>query len=84
MTRRVKNGECTAHIVFSTAKIDYIIVNDEKYTPVSAEGGAAFDIPVAVFDRKIAVTVDSTAIKPATEVAYSVTFFSGTLCAVSE
>lgn|GEM_PF-1962193 len=80
----VKNGECTAHIVFSTAKIDYIIVNDEKYTPVSAEGGAAFDIPVAVFDRKIAVTVDSTAIKPATEVAYSVTFFSGTLCAVSE
>ncbi|MBR7041259.1 MAG: hypothetical protein IKI24_05385 [Clostridia bacterium] len=80
----VRDGECTARIVFSTKKIDYIIVNDEKYTPVSAEGGAAFDIPLAVFDRKIAVTVDSTAIKPATEVAYSVTFFSGTLCALSE
>ena len=75
----VGEGICTARIVFSTAKIDYIIVNDEKYTPVSAEGGAAFDIPVTVFDQKIAVTVDSTAIKPATEVAYSITFFSGTL-----
>ena len=80
----VRDGECTARIVFSTAKIDYIIVNDEKYTPVSLEGGAAFDIPVTVFDQKVAVTVDSTAIKPATEVAYSVTFFSGTLLAVGE
>ena len=75
----VNGNDLTARIVFSTAKIDYIIVSDEKYTPVSAEGGAAFDIPVTVFDQKIAVTVDSTAIKPATEVAYSITFFSGTL-----
>lgn len=79
----VEEGVCTARIVFSTAKIDYIIVNDEKYTPVSTEGGAAFDIPVAVFDRKTAITVNSTAIKPATEVAYSVTFFSDTLTAVN-
>ncbi|MBR5752438.1 MAG: hypothetical protein IKX84_08600 [Clostridia bacterium] len=78
----VESGECTARIVFSTAKIDYIIVDGEKYTPVSAEDGAAFVIPVAVFDQKIAVTVDSTAIKPATEVAYSVTFFSETLTAL--
>lgn len=65
--------------MFTTSKIDYILLNDEKYLPVSAEGGAAFDIPVEVFDRKIALTVDSTAIKPASEVQYSLTFFSDTL-----
>ncbi len=75
----VKSGECSVHIVFSTAKIDYIIVNDEKYVPATAEGGAAFDIPVVVFDQKISMVVDSTAIKPATEVSYSITFFSSTL-----
>ena len=79
----VEGGQCTARMVFSTIKIDYIIVNDEKYTPVSTEGGAAFEIPVAIFDQKIAVTVDSTAIKPATEVAYSITLFSGTLTALN-
>ena len=71
--------ECIAHIVFTTAKIDYIILNGEKYLPVSVTGGAAFDIPVFVFDRKIALTVDSTAIKPAAEVQYSLVFFSDTL-----
>ena len=80
----VKSGECTAHIVFSTAKIDYIIVNEEKYVPVTAEGGAAFDIPVVVFDQKISLVVDSTAIKPATEVSYSITFFSETLSPADE
>ncbi len=80
----VENGACTAHIVFSTAKIDYIRYNDEKYMPVSFEGGAAFDIPVLVFDRKTSLIVDSTAIKPASEVAYSLTFFSQTLSAAAD
>ena len=80
----VINGKCTAHTVFSTAKIDYIIVNEEKYVPVTVEGGAAFDIPVGIFDQKISLVVDSTAIKPATEVAYSITFFSETLSPANE
>ena len=75
----VDGGACRARIVFSTAKIDYIIIDGEKLAPVTVEGGAAFDIPFDAFDRKIAVTVDSTAIRPATEVSYSLTFFSETL-----
>ena len=72
----VAGGVCTADIVFSTAKIDYVIVDGEKYLPTNTEGNAAFTVPVAAFDRKLSIIVDSTAIKPATEVAYSMTFAS--------
>lgn len=77
----VKDGVCTAEIVFSTKKIDYVIVNDEKIEPFSTEDGAAFIVPVSAFDRKLAITVDSTAIKPATEVRYTMTFDSASLAA---
>ena len=72
----VEGGVCTATIVFTTKKIDYVLVGGEKYLPVNEEGNAAFTVPVAAFDRPISIIVDSTAIKPATEVSYSVTFES--------
>ena len=72
----VKEGECRARIVFSTSKIDYLLLDGEKILPETTEGGAAFDIPVATFDRKISVIADSTAIQPATEVSYSIVFSS--------
>ena len=75
----VANGEAAARIVFTTSKIDYVIVNGEKILPADTTDGAAFDIPVQAFDRPIAIIVDSTAIKPATEVPYSITFISETL-----
>lgn len=70
----VADGACTARIVFSTKKIDYILVGEDQYFPVDAESGAAFDIPVAAFGKPVAVKVDSTAIKPAALVEYSVVF----------
>ena len=73
-TLTVENGVCTADIVFSTAKIDYVLVGGEKYLPTNEEGNAAFTVPVAAFDRKLEIVVDSTAIKPATEVSYTMTF----------
>ncbi len=78
----ISQGGVTAHIVFSTSKIDYILLNGKQYMSVATEGGAAFDIPISVFDQKIALVVDSTAIKPATEVPYSLTLFSNTLVPV--
>ena len=72
----VKDGECRAWIVFSTSKIDYLLLDGEKILPAATEGGAAFDIPVEVFDRKISVIADSTAIQPSTEVPYSLVFSS--------
>ena len=70
----VQDGKCSARIVFSTSKIDYVIVDGQRFEPAGNENGAAFTVPVAVFDRKLPITVDSTAITPSVEVAYSMTF----------
>lgn len=78
-TLTVTDGAAMADIIFSTKKIDYVIVDGEKYLPTNTEGNAAFTVPVVLFDNKIAITVDSTAIKPATEVSYSMTFDSASI-----
>ena len=80
----VENGVCTAEIVFSTKKIDYVIVGGEKYEPIRTEGGAAFAVPVAAFGKKLAIVVDSTAMKPAVEVRYTMTFDGSTLAPTDE
>ena len=75
-TLTVSGGECTAQIAFDTKKIDYVIVEGQKYEPVSFGDGAVFSVPVEAFDVGLAIIVDSTAIKPAAEVPYTVTFDS--------
>ncbi len=75
----VEGGACTAEIEFTTRKIDYVIVGGEKYAPVRVGDGAAFAVPVAAFDLPLSIIVDSTAIKPSVEVAYTVTFDSATI-----
>lgn len=75
-TVRVVEGKCEADIVFSSSKIDYVIVDGEKVEPTATEGGAAFTVPVAAFDVGLPIIVDSTAITPAVEVPYTMTFTS--------
>lgn len=75
----VSGGECTADIVFSTKKIDYVIVDGQKYEPIAAGDGAAFTVPVRAFDVGLAIIVDSTAISPAVEVPYTMTFDAKTI-----
>lgn len=75
----VAGGVCAVTLVFATTKIDYVIVDDEKVLPVEVPDGLAFTVPVAAFDRGLALIVDSTAIKPATEVAYTFTLDSASI-----
>ena len=77
----VEGGACRATLVFSTSKIDYVLMDGEKYLPEPVEGGAAFTVPVAAFDRGLSLIVDSTAIQPAVEVPYTVTFDSASIAA---
>lgn len=70
----VAGGVCTADIVFSTARIDYVIVDGVRYEPAAAEGGAVFTVPVAAFDVGLSIIVDSTAMIPAVEIPCTMTF----------
>lgn len=80
----VADGQVTAEIVWSSSNYDYMIVDEEKYLPVSTEGGSVFQIPVEVFDWKIPVRADTTAMSEAHEIAYTLRFDSKTLEAASE
>ena len=75
----VENGQARATIVFNTKRIDGLKLEDTAYAPLEGVENAAFEIPVSVFDREIAILVNSTAMKPAVEVAYTVRFDSGSI-----
>lgn len=70
----VAGGACTADIVFSTARIDYVIVDGVRLEPTAVDGGAAFTVPVAAFDVGLSIVVDSTAMIPAVEIPCTMTF----------
>ena len=77
----VADGKGTARIQFSSSKYDYMIVNGEKYLPLTTEGGSLFEIPVEVLDRKIDVAADTTAMSTPHEIEYAITFDSATVVA---
>ena len=75
----VKDGECTAEIIMSSSKYDYMVVNGERYDPVNTEGNSTFIIPVSGFDYKMPVAADTTAMSRPHEISYTLFFDSSTI-----
>lgn len=75
----VQGNTAVATIVWSSANYDYMIVNGEKYLPVSTEEHSVFEIPVYKLDEEMDVIADTTAMSKPHEVAYTLTFDSATL-----
>ena len=76
---KVENGEMTATIVWSSNKYDYMIVDGEKYLPVSTDEHSVFEIPISGFDAELPVTADTTAMSQPHEIDYTLNFDSSTL-----
>ena len=76
---RVENGIAYATIIFSSSKYDYMKVNDEKYLPLNTEGNSTFEIPVAVYDTKMPVLADTTAMSTPHEIEYTLYFDTTTI-----
>lgn len=77
----VAEGKGTVKVQLSSSKYDYMIVDGEKYLPLTTEGGSLFEIPVEVLDGKIAVVADTTAMGTPHEIEYTITFDSATVVA---
>ncbi len=75
----VEGGACTAYIEWGSPNYDYMLVGGEKLLTVNSEGNSAFLVPVALFDRPLAVTADTTAMSQAHEIEYTLFFDSSTL-----
>ena len=79
----VKDGLCTAEIVFSSKNYDYVRIDDVVYLPVNTEGNSAFEIPVAFFNRPMAIVADTVAMSEPHEIAYTLLFDASSLEAAS-
>lgn len=79
----VKDGVCTAEIVFSSKNYDYVCIGDMVFLPVNAEGNSTFVLPVTRFDRPMPIVADTVAMSEPHEIAYTLLFDSKTLEAVS-
>ena len=72
----VKDGTCEAVIIWSSKNYDYMKVDGEQYLPIPNEDTSAFRIPVAFFDRPLAVIADTVAMSQPYEIDYSLLFDS--------
>ena len=75
----VEDGQAVARITWSSNHYDYMIVDGEKYLPVSTDEHSVFEIPVGVFDEGIDVIGDTTAMSVPHEVEYTPTFASDSI-----
>lgn len=76
----VADGKMTAVIVWSSPNYDYMKVGEEKFLPVNQGGETSmFEIPVTVFDRKMAVAADTTAMSTPHEIEYTLQFDSASI-----
>ncbi|MBR1592071.1 MAG: hypothetical protein IJ666_03565 [Ruminococcus sp.] len=74
----ITDGKAVAEIIWSSNKYDYMIVNDEKYLPVSTEENSVFEIPVEIFDSEFTVYADTTAMSTPHEIEYKILINSAT------
>ena len=70
----VEGGKATAEIIWSSNKYDYMVVDGEKYMPVSTEEFSVFEIPVTGFGYKMPVSADTTAMSAPHEISYTLFF----------
>lgn len=75
----VESGGYTAKVIWSSSKYDYMLVDGEKFLPVSLEPGSTFEIPIEGLDMDCSVTADTTAMSEPHEIDYILRFDSSTL-----
>ena len=75
----ISDGNASAEIIWSSNKYDYMLVNGEKFEPVSTEEYSVFEIPVSGFDYPMPVSADTTAMSQPYEIEYTLYFDSASV-----
>ena len=76
---RVEEGNAFVTLVWSSANYDYMKVDEVKYEWNGDEEFSTFEIPVAAFDRKLAIIADTVAMSEPHEISYSLTLDSASI-----
>ena len=75
----MKDGQAVVTVVWGSSNYDYMRLGEEKLLPVNTEGNSAFELPVSVFDRKLTVYADTTAMSAPHEIEYTLKLRSDTV-----
>ena len=76
---RVENGRAVATVVWGSSNYDYMRIGEEMFYPLQTEGSSTFELPVPVFDRKLTVYADTTAMSTPHEIEYTLHFNSASI-----
>ncbi len=71
---RYTDNQWILELRWSSSNYDYMIVGDEKYLPVSIDGGSLFEIPLDEPVGELAITADTTAMGTPHEIEYTLVF----------
>lgn len=83
-TLRVEGGQAVVTVVWGSSNYDYMRVGEDLFYPLPTEGNSAFELPVSVFDRKLTVYADTTAMSTPHEIEYTLRFDSRSIRRASE
>ena len=70
----VKDGKAIAEIVWGSNNYDYMVVDGEKYEPVTMEEFSVFEIPVEIFNYDMPISADTIAMSTPHEIDYTLYF----------
>ena len=73
---KITGEKAIATIIWSSPNYDYMIVDGEKFEPVSTDGNSVFEIPVTFFDTEMTVIADTVAMSTPHEIEYTLNFDS--------
>ena len=76
---RVEDGTAYASVVWGSSNYSSMRIGEETFAPVNTSGNSAFEIPVSVFDRKLAVYAETTAMSTPHEIEYTLYFDASTI-----
>lgn len=79
----ISGGNATAEIRWGSNNYDYMVVDGEKYLPISMNEVSVFEIPIEGFDFKIKIAADTTAMSTPHEIEYTLYFDSSTITPVN-
>ncbi len=75
----INDKKAMVKIEWSSSNYDYMKVDEQIYYPVNTSGNSIFELPVTVFDWKIPVIANTTAMSEPHEVEYTLLFKSETI-----
>ena len=75
----VRDGGCTAEIIWGSKNYDYMRVGEEKLLPMEDGEFSVFLVPVLYFDRPMPVVADTVAMSEPHEIAYTLYFDAASL-----